>query len=97
MVLPGTWVPNESGLFDLRFIEPQSFSQYREIEIDNARAGVFNQVDGSEYLSRRFILKKYLGLTEDEIIENETQWLEENPDASGTDSSGAEGAGLSSV
>tara|TARA_B100000902_G_scaffold36868_1_gene44058 strand:- start:2884 stop:4584 length:1701 start_codon:yes stop_codon:yes gene_type:complete len=86
----------ESSLFDLRFIEPQSFSQYREIEIDNARAGVFNQVDGSEYLSRRFILKKYLGLTEDEILDNESQWLEENPDASGS-GAGGEGAGLSSV
>ncbi len=86
----------ESSLFDLRLIEPQSFSQYREIEIDNARAGVFNQVDGSEYLSRRFILKKYLGLSEDEILDNESQWLEENPDASGSNAGGG-GAGLSSV
>jgi hypothetical protein len=86
----------ESGLFDLRFIEPQSFSQYREIEIDNARAGVFNQVDGSEYLSRRFVLKKYLGLSEDEILENETKWLEENPNATGGNSAG-DPSGLSSV
>lgn len=86
----------ESGLFDLRFIEPQSFSQYREIEIDNARAGVFNQIDNVEYLSRRFILKKYLGLSEDEILENETMWNEENPNASGGTASG-DAAGLSSV
>jgi hypothetical protein len=86
----------ESGLFDLRFIEPQSFSQYREIEIDNARAGVFNQVDGSEYLSRRFVLKKYLGLSEDEILENETKWLEENPNATGGTAAG-DPSGLSSV
>ncbi len=85
----------ESGLFDLRFIEPQSFSQYREIEIDNARAGVFNQIDGVDYLSRRFILKKYLGLSEDEILENESMWKEENPNASGS-ASGDE-SGLSSV
>src|SRR6056300_113980 len=86
----------ESGLFDLRFIEPQSFSQYREIEIDNARAGVFNQVDGSEYLSRRFVLKKYLGLSEDEILENETKWLEENPNATSGSAAG-EPSGLNSV
>jgi len=85
----------ESGLFDLRFIEPQSFSQYREIEIDNARAGVFNQIDGVDYLSRRFILKKYLGLSEDEILENESMWKEENPNASG--SAGGDESGLSSV
>ena len=86
----------ESGLFDLRFIEPQSFSQYREIEIDNARAGVFNQVDNVEYLSRRFVLKKYLGLSEDEILENESLWQEENPNAA-RGSGGGDESGLSSV
>jgi hypothetical protein len=72
----------ESNLFELKFIEPQSFSQYREIEIDNARAGVFTQIEGVGYLSRRFILKKYLGLSEQEILENETFWKEENPSGS---------------
>ena len=86
----------ESNLFDIRFIEPQSFSQYREIEIDNARAGVFGQIEGVEYLSRRFALSKYLGLSEDEILENERMWKEENPNKVGTDSS-AEGSGLSDV
>jgi hypothetical protein len=86
----------ESNLFDIRFIEPQSFSQYREIEIDNARAGVFGQIEGVEYLSRRFVLSKYLGLSEDEILENERMWKEENPNTVGTDG-GAEGGGLSDV
>ena len=30
------------------------------------------------YLSRRFILEKYLGWTEDEILKNERMWEEEN-------------------
>ena len=30
-----------SSLFELQFIEPQSFSKYREIEIDSARAALF--------------------------------------------------------
>jgi len=67
-----------SSLFDLHFSEPQSFSQYREIEIEAQRANLFGQVEGVEYLSRRFILKKYLGLTEDELVENERMWRDEN-------------------
>jgi hypothetical protein len=29
------------------------------------------------YLSKRFLLKRYLGLTEEEIVENEKMWREE--------------------
>jgi len=58
-----------SSLFDLKFIESQSFSQYRDIEIEAARANLFGQVEGVDYLSKRFIMKKYLGLTEDELRE----------------------------
>ena len=46
-------------------------------------------------MSRRFILKKYLGLSEDEILENESMWKEENPNA--TRSAGGDESGLSSV
>lgn len=72
----GVEVP--SSLFDLQFTEPQSFSQYREIEIEAQRAQLFGQVEGVDYLSRRFILKKYLGLSEDELVDNERMWREEN-------------------
>lgn len=69
----------DSSTFELAFVEPQSFSDYRQIEIDGARASVFGQVEGIDYLSKRFALKKYLGLSEDEILENEKMWKEENP------------------
>ena len=69
----------DSSMFDLIFTEPQSFSQYRQIELDSAKAGVFGQLEGSRYLSRRFLLKKYLGLSPAEILENEQMYLEENP------------------
>jgi hypothetical protein len=29
------------------------------------------------YMSKRFMMKRYLGLTEEEIVENETLWAEE--------------------
>lgn len=67
-----------SNMYDLTFGEPMSFGQYRDIEIESARASLFAQVEGTGYLSRRFVLKKYLGLSEDELIENESMWREEN-------------------
>jgi hypothetical protein len=68
----------DAGLFDLKFVEPQSFSTYKEIEIHSARSAVFGNLEGVPYLSRRFILEKYLGWTEDEILKNERMWEEEN-------------------
>jgi hypothetical protein len=69
----------DSSQFQINFVEPQSFSDYREIEINTARASVFGQVEGVDYLSKRFILKKYLQLSENEILENEKFWKQENP------------------
>jgi len=68
----------DSSLFNLKFVEPQSFSTYKEIEIRAARANVFSGLEGVPYMSRRFILEKYLGWTEDEILKNERMWEEEN-------------------
>ncbi len=69
----------DSSQFELDFVEPQSFSDYREIEINGARAGVFGQIEGIDYMSKRFALKKYLQLSDDEILENEKLWKQENP------------------
>jgi hypothetical protein len=71
----------DAASFELEFLEPQSFSEYREIEIDNARATIFSSIGETPYLSRRFVMKKYLGLDENEIVDNERMWKEENPDA----------------
>ena len=72
-----------SSLFDLGFVEPQSFSQYRELELDQARASLFGNLEGVPYLSRRFILGKYLGLDDDEIAQNEAMWRQENDTEAG--------------
>lgn len=85
----------DSSLFNLQFVEPQSFSQYKEIEIHAARANVFGSIEGSPYLSKRFILSKYLGLTDDEILENERMWQEENK--AGTTPNSESTPGLGSV
>jgi len=81
MFLKWKGVEVDSGLFDLRFMEPQSFSEYRDIELNSQRLQAFTQVAETSYLSRRFVLEKYLGLSKDEIKENERMWKEENAGA----------------
>jgi len=70
----------EASLFDLELHEPQNFSKYRQIEIDAAQIGVFQPLADVKYFSKRFLMKRYLNMSEDDIIENEKMWKEENPD-----------------
>lgn len=83
MFLKNKGIELDTSTFKLTFLPPQSFSEYREIEVNNARAAVFTQLAEVPYISRRFALKKYLGLTDAEIVENEQKWQEENPDNGG--------------
>ncbi len=69
----------EEDTFELEFNPPQNFSKYRQIEIDMQQTQVFSSVSSIRELSKRFKLKRYLGLSEEEILENETLWKEENP------------------
>jgi hypothetical protein len=70
----------DSSVFDLKFNEPQNFTKYRQAEIDGARIGVFMQLEQVPYLSKRFMMQRYLGLTEEEMQENEEMWAEEHAD-----------------
>lgn len=70
----------DSGVFDLKFNEPQNFTKYRQVEIDVARIGTFTQLEQIPYMSKRFMMKRYLGLSEEEMQENEEQWAEEHAD-----------------
>jgi hypothetical protein len=68
----------DSSLFELKFNTPQNFAAYRQAEMDTARVQVFSSVQEMPHLSKRFALKRFLGLTEEEIKENERLWREEN-------------------
>ena len=57
--------------------EPSNFSTYRQQELDNALLGAHASADGIGYLSKRFILDRYLQLSEEEIIRNEKMLREE--------------------
>ena len=67
----------DSQLFELKFEEPQNFAQYRQADIDSARIATFTQLESFGYLSKRFLLQRYLGLSEAELAENESMWKEE--------------------
>jgi hypothetical protein len=67
----------DSGLFNIAFCEPQNFASYRESELDTSRVTTFTSLEPLPYMSKRFLLKRYLGLSEDEITENEKMWKEE--------------------
>jgi len=68
----------DSGLFTLQFNPPQNFAAYRQSELDTARVSTFTAVEAYPYISKRFALERFLGLTEDEITKNEKLWREEN-------------------
>ena len=67
----------DSSLFELKFNPPQNFAAYRQAELDTTRANIFNVIQQVPHLSKRFALKRYLGLSQEEIAENQRLWLEE--------------------
>jgi hypothetical protein len=68
----------DSSLFSLGFNPPQNFASYRQSELDNTRINAFQSLEPLPYMSKRFLLERFLGLTEEEIQENEEMWREEN-------------------
>ena len=66
----------------LKFNEPQNFAHYRQAELDNVKIQTFTQLEQFPYLSKRFLMTRYLGLTVDDLVENDTMWREEHMKAS---------------
>jgi hypothetical protein len=88
----------DSALFELHFQPPQNFATYRQAELDNQRINTFGTIAQQPYMSKRFAMKRFLGLSEEEMAENERLWAEENGKGApvDTDSSGElRGVGVS--
>ena len=68
----------DTSMFDLKFQPPQNFASYRQAEIDNARVPTYTQMAAIPYMSNRFALKRFLGMSDEELAENERLWREEN-------------------
>jgi hypothetical protein len=71
----------DSGLFQIKFNPPQNFASYRQSELDNTRITAFQGLEALPYLSKRFLLERFLGLTQEEIVQNEKLWREESAEA----------------
>ena len=67
----------DSSLFDVQFNPPQNFASYRQSELDTVRINAFSSLEQIPYMSKRFLMQRFLGLTEEEIQENEQLWKEE--------------------
>jgi hypothetical protein len=68
----------DPNVFELQFNPPQNFAAYRQTEMDTARIASFSSIISVPHISKRFALKRFLGLTAEEMAENEEQWKEEN-------------------
>ena len=66
------------AMFDLLFQPPQNFASYRQSELDNQRIGTFGQIQAVPFISNRYALKRFLGMSDSEVAENERMWREEN-------------------
>ena len=87
----------ESDTFNLKFNVVQNFGKFRQAEVDQVAMNVFTGIEGADYISKRFALKRFLGLSDEEVLENEMLWKEERDvsDPLAQDPDGLKGVGAS--
>jgi len=73
----GKGVNIDSNLFELKFNPPLNFASTRQSALDSERINTFNTIQAVPFMSKRFALKRFLGLTDEEIADNERLWGEE--------------------
>jgi hypothetical protein len=67
----------DEELYEIRLPEPSNFGKYRQLELDTQLLGAYASADGVAHLSKRFALKRYLQLTDEDVITNERLKAEE--------------------
>ena len=90
----------DSNLFEINFNPPMNFASTRQSALDSERINTFNTIQQIPFISNRFALKRFLGLSDDELADNERLWAEENGKGlpNHTDSAGEmRSAGLSAA
>ena len=80
----------DSGLFDIHLTPPQNFASYRQSELDTSRVQTFTTMAALPYMSIRFSMERFLGLSQEEIKENQKLWREEKSEPEAQDPSGAD-------
>ena len=68
----------DANLFELNFNPPMNFASSRQAALDTERINTFNTIQAVPYMSKRFAMKRFLGLTDEEVAENERMWAEES-------------------
>jgi hypothetical protein len=89
----------DASLFDISFNPPQNFAAYRQSELDKDRVNTFTVMAQLPYISTRFAMKRFLGLSQEEIKENEKLWEEERsePEQSAGSAQDLRSVGISSA
>jgi hypothetical protein len=68
----------DSGDYDLGMSPPINFEEYREGALNADRLQRLSSAMSFPFIAKRFAMKKYAGMSQDEILENERLWAEEN-------------------
>ena len=80
----------DSGLFDIHFTPPQNFASYRQSELDTSRVQTFTAMAALPYMSIRFAMERFLGLSQEEIKENQKLWKEEKSEPEDQEAKGSD-------
>jgi hypothetical protein len=67
----------DPNVYEVRMPEPSNFASYRQAEVDSTLLNVLSSVSSVSYISPRFALKRFMQLSENEMIENERLLREE--------------------
>lgn len=89
----------DKNKFFIKLLEPMNFRQYRQVEIDQMLLSNLQTADSIQYLSKRYILSRFLQLNDNEITTNEMlarqeRGLVKTPKADIVELYGAESAGV---
>lgn len=67
----------DEQMYCVRLPEPSNFGKYQQQEVDSGLLNQLSSADGVQYLSKRFILSRFLRLSDEEVAFNERLKAEE--------------------
>lgn len=67
----------DPSIFHVKMNEPENFGIWRQQQLDSELLGTYSQADAIQHMSKRFAQKRYLQMTEEEILLNFRQRVEE--------------------
>jgi len=77
MYLKSAGIKVDDHLFKIRLVDPQNFKEYKQAEVDEKMISNFSNVKDVPFLSARYKMMHYLGMSEDDIQENQVMLMQE--------------------